>query len=181
MGANFVYHSRPRKMLGDVLYPLNQLRALHPEVYAQQIAKYGDHPDRLAIPGFRIPLLDCLWNDVVQCAPIHPHLLFDALAMRGLQVKSGLEFFQIPVTTVANLPAVLYTPAPGPLHAPLETEVAWFDAAAYEELHAVPSDTLAWYDRLAREGRVYGHFVGVPHVMVHGPIDISDAHTITWG
>jgi hypothetical protein len=36
----FVYHYVPNKMNGSVLYPLNELKALMPQVYAAQAAKY---------------------------------------------------------------------------------------------------------------------------------------------
>ena len=37
---SFVYHAVPRDMVGDVLYPLNQLEAMRPGLYEFQESKY---------------------------------------------------------------------------------------------------------------------------------------------
>lgn len=124
-----LYHMKPFDMRGDVLYPLNAMKDIYPDIYEKQIAKYDDHPSRKKLPLRRIPKLDCLWNDVIQCAPVHPHLIY-----------------------------------PDP----------------YEELTAVPPDALAWYDSLVEKGRAFGHFVGIPHVLIQGTIDVSDVETIVW-
>ena len=177
-----LYHLRPGDMVGTVLYPLNTLKTLHPAIYERQAAKYRDHPSRVGLPLQVIPKLGCLWNDVVQCAPIHPHLLYRELQARGARVNPELAWFEIPLSAVAGLPvAVFDRPGPeDPTLPPRDEEVTWLDPQRYAELDAVPTKTLQWYDRIAREGRVYGMFVGIPHVLVQGPIDVGEARIIHW-
>ena len=177
-----VYHRRPDDMLGTVLYPLHELKAHSPEHYASEIAKYGDDPKRLSLPSQRVPKLDCLWNDVVHCAPIHPHLLYLALVERGFRVNPETACFQIPVLAIAGMPVAVYVGSGLEPDRPLrEDEVEWLNDETYAELRSVPTPTLAWYDRLAIEGRLYGTFVGIPHVLVRGSIDIRDLRVVRWG
>jgi hypothetical protein len=177
-----IYHRRPDDMLGTVLYPLNELKAHSPAHYASAIAKYSDDPKRLSLPAQRVPKLDCLWNDVVHCAPIHPHLLYLALVERAFRVNPETAFFQIPVSALKGMPVAVYVGSGlHPDRPPREDEVEWLNHETYAELRTVPTTTLAWYDRLAGEGRLYGHFVGVPHVLVRGSIDVRNVDVVRWG
>jgi hypothetical protein len=179
----FLYHMRQPDMQGTVLYPLNALKAIYPEIYARQIAKYQDHPDRVGLPSKVIPKLNCLWNDVIQCSPVHPHLFYLALQKRGLRVNSATEFFQIPVSAVGANPLAVFEDSPDDdLTAPFPDQaVTLLTKETYREISAVPEATLRWYDRLAQQGnQVFGHFVGVPHILIQGPVDVSAARVIRW-
>src|SRR6478752_8928342 len=82
---SFVYHTVPRDMVGEVIFPLNRLAAVAPDVYEYQRAKYAG---REAVLDYRIPGTDLLFNDTVHCAPIHPHHLYRARQAAGLTVES---------------------------------------------------------------------------------------------
>ncbi|HEV2066901.1 MAG TPA: hypothetical protein VGR08_08690 [Thermomicrobiales bacterium] len=97
-----IYHGVPTRLRGTTLSPLNRLRDLYPDIYESEIAKYQDHPDRILLPQTRLPVLDCLWNDVVHTAPIHPHRLYRAWIARGANVDPGRAFFRIPIDRVAE-------------------------------------------------------------------------------
>ena len=71
-------------MVGDVIFPLNRLVAVAPDVYEYQRAKYAG---REAVLDYRIPGTDLLFNDTVHCAPIHPHHLYRARQAAGLTVE----------------------------------------------------------------------------------------------
>lgn len=180
-----VYHLVPREMQGETLYPLNQLRTLWPEVYARAIAKYDDHPGRKLLPQRMIPKLGCLWNDVVQCAGLHPHVLYQALTERGMSVSPNLRFYQIPVERLEGKPlAVFYSDPPEgrEVGAPLDdSEIDLLDIREYREQTTLTARTLAWFDHLAEVGKVFGIFVGVPHILVQGTIDARGVPVITWG
>ncbi|HLZ55372.1 MAG TPA: hypothetical protein VKR06_00380 [Ktedonosporobacter sp.] len=178
-----LYHGCPSNIVGDVLYPLNMLKHLYPHTYEREIAKYQDHPDRLKLPLTMIPKLNCLWNDVVQCAPIHPHLLYRALLERGLPIKPGRSFFQIPLSAIQGIPAAIVTSSrqgSDPLHRIPTDAVSLLDPNTYQELTTIPAKTLAWYDHLVTIRKTPGIFKGIPHVMVQGPIPISQARVIRW-
>lgn len=154
-----------------MLYPLNDIRARHPDVYEREIAKYRDHPSRAELPRTVIGKLNCLWNDVLHCSPIHPHLLYRAWRERGANIDPDREFYRIPISQVAHLPVAMMK----------GREVEWLDKEGYSELDTVPVETLEWYERMAEQGLVRGSFVGVPHVLVKGPIDISGVEVVRWG
>src|SRR5687767_14788723 len=68
----FVYHLQPKNLVGSVLYPLNALRDQYPALYAQHAAKYTGRESMLER---HIPILGCLWNDVLFFSPVHPQLI----------------------------------------------------------------------------------------------------------
>lgn len=177
-----LYHMKPFDMRGDVLYPLNAMKDVYPDIYEKQLAKYDDHPSRKKLPLRRIPKLGCLWNDVIQCAPVHPHLIYDEITKRGLKLPPQVMFYAIPVEKIAHLPVVVYRSKmkTNALEEIPEDLITPFDPDTYEALTAVPPDALAWYDSLVEKGRVFGHFVGIPHVLIQGTIDVSDVETIVW-
>lgn len=177
----YIYHLKPGDMRGDTLYPLNQLKEHYPDVYERQIAKYNDHEGRKKLPLRTIPKLNCLWNDVVQCAPLHPRLIYQALQERDFQVKPSVQCFQISLDKIKHLPVVVYHSSgkTGVLETIPDELISWFDFDDYQELTVLPDDTLAWYDRIKGD-RAFGHFVGVPHILIHGVIDISDVEVIAW-
>jgi hypothetical protein len=178
----FVYHMKPFDMRGEVLHPLNALKDRYPDVYEKQIAKYGDDPGRKKLPQRRIPKLDCLWNNVIQCAPIHPHHIYRAITERGLQLPERIAFYKIPVAKFAHLPTVIYYSQmkQSVVETLPDDAIEWFDFDTYAELTELPDDALAWYDELQRKGTAFGHFVGIPHVLIQGPIDIGDVEVIYW-
>ena len=46
----------------------------HPAVYEEHVKKYKG---RERLLRREIPLLNCLWNDVLHISPIHPQLVMD--------------------------------------------------------------------------------------------------------
>lgn len=167
---SFIYHGCPESMIGTVLYPLNELQALYPDIYQREMAKYADHPTREALPSTVLGLLDCLWNDVLHCAPIHPHRLYEKWVAHRIGSIPERYFYRIPIERVAHLPVGFMR----------GRAVEWLQMASYEEIATVPAETEAWYRKLASEGRFGAHFAGVPHVLVKGSIDIEGLEIVRW-
>ncbi len=175
-----IYHVSPLRMVGEILYPLNTLQQLHPAIYEYEIAKYRDHPSRFNLPQLVIPKLNCLWNDVVQCSPIHPHLLYLALRERGFPLQPDRAFFQIPLASLRDVPVAVVTSSGDPTVPLREEDVCLLDHTTYRELDIVPAETQQWYDHLAQQKKLFGLFMGVPHVMVLGPIPVAQVRQIRW-
>ena len=181
MGERYVYHRRAPGFRGETIYPLHALAERFPDLYDAQRAKYAG---REALMDNIVPLLGRRWNDVVHCAPIHPHRVYRALAEAGdaPQLGERRQFFRIPVGRLAGVRAVWFTyPADERPAFPIGADqVAWFDPTRYEELTAVPPRTCAYYRAELAAGRpplLYRH---VPHVLVDGPIDVADVDIIEW-
>ncbi|HXK39835.1 MAG TPA: hypothetical protein VJ837_03305, partial [Candidatus Paceibacterota bacterium] len=81
----------PENMRGDILHPLNELKELRPDLYAETAKKYEG---RESIMGHRIPPLGCLWNDVVHLSAIHPSEIKRELKKYGRGGMLG-DFYEI--------------------------------------------------------------------------------------
>jgi hypothetical protein len=147
----FLYHARPPDMRSETLYPLNALRRTYPDVYERERKKYAG---REAVLGFRIPILDVLWNDTLHLSPVHPH--FVARAWRAAELSTAFwerDFFAIPVVRIAGLDAVWFaseafwvnnSPNEDVALSPPAEEFSPFDAAAYDELPDAPLPPLSF-------------------------------------
>ena len=180
-------------MIGEVIYPLNQLR-LHPEQYEFQKSKYAG---REQVLDFRIPRLDVLFNDTVHCAALHPHHLFSARRALGMDPPSrppmpswatGLAF-EIPLERILVHRVVWYSAkttwingAPGddvPLTPPLE-EFEPFDPKRYQPLSEPTARHIEYLRRMNTDGKRPLMFVHIPHILVAGPIDVSGLRVVSW-
>jgi len=166
----YIYHGCPEKMIGTVLYPLNELRTSHLDVYWREVAKYSDHPERMKLPETLLPILNCLWSDVLHCSLIHPGRLHAAWQEAGACTIPEKKFFRIPIQRGAHHPVAIMR----------GRKVELLEVANYREIATVPAETSAWYVKLASEGRFGGHFVGVPHVLVKDSIDVDEVEIVHW-
>ncbi|UPT74966.1 MAG: HAMP domain-containing histidine kinase [Elusimicrobiota bacterium] len=67
MKRSALYHYVPDELVGETLYPLTRLADLHPRVAAEHALKYSGREHLMQV---RLPILDCLWNDVLHLAPL---------------------------------------------------------------------------------------------------------------
>src|ERR1700686_2894979 len=104
MAEQFLYHRVPKDMAGDSLYPLNQLKATMPEIYAEKIKKYRDREYLLEDV---IPILNCKWNDVLHLTAVHPQKLLAALKSTGHNPPPQ-KFFQIDTSQFQPENTVIY-------------------------------------------------------------------------
>jgi len=168
-----LFHLRPANLVGDTLYPLNRLRELHPPVYAAHAAKYEG---REAVMAVRIPLLDCLWNDVVQLCPVHPEQIRDAMKsagfdwypMRWMAIDPVANGFDASNTAIWTFPADYQQADPLRLE-----DLIPFSAAAIERMSHLPELAIAHYAESARSGARPLLFKNVPHVLHAGSIGLS--------
>jgi len=102
----FVYHRVPANLRGSTLYPLNQLREIHPDLYEELKESYASRPD---IAALRIPPLgNCLWNDVLFFSPVHPARHLAALEAAGHTLPSQWRrYFQIDAALIDPAKAVI--------------------------------------------------------------------------
>lgn len=189
----FVYHGVPRELVGEVLYPLDQLRDALPDVHAAQAKKYAG---REQVTSFRLPLIDTGFTNTVHCGPIHPYHLFDARRAAGLDPPARPEgthfsglFFEIPLERITVHPVLWYrwqtlwingAPGENVPSAPPVNEFELFAPERYAPLPAVPPAHLDYLQQMKARGAPALFFVHVPHVLVGGPIDVSGLTPIAW-
>jgi hypothetical protein len=162
-------------MIGNVIYPLNHLRQINKEAYSRAVAKYQG---RERLMDFVIPKLNCLWNDVVHCLPIHPNLLYKAMLSSGLNPKS-YEWYRIDPSTIEDAQFLLYSFKTSPYHRVDPDEFQIISMEEYKEIEGVPQKAFDWYRELAKEGgEIRLPFRYVPHLLVKGVVEISKAEII---
>src|SRR4051812_37580591 len=92
MSINYIYHKIPKDMHGNVLFPLNVLKEIHPDLFQKEALKYVG---REYIMEQKIPFLNCLWNDVLHFSAVNPSVLKNNLIEAGRTEPFNAEFFQI--------------------------------------------------------------------------------------
>lgn len=170
----YLYHGVPQQIIGHRLMPLNQMQAVNPELCGQYLQKYKS---RQEILQKRVPLLDCLWNDVVHFLPLQPEKVF------GLQVELGLtpdmpayKFFKIDLAQLdPNKTVVYFKTALGEQN----TEVKWLRDVDLSTIQEVPEATKNYYQSLIGTGERPFNYQFIPHVLYKGSLDISKARIIT--
>ena len=165
-----VYHLVPRELRGSVLYPLNQLKSVFPDLAAQQFTKYHD---RAHVPSTPIPPLQCLWNDVLMFSPVHPRDIRAALARAGHH-RPPWRWFEIPIMPFTSENTVLYLPKAYETTPPFLA----YSPETLLQYTAFPPLQEALYRQIA-PGNPVILFNGIVHVMYRGVIDLQDVHVIT--
>ena len=177
----FLYHLCADDFRGSTLYPLNQLRSVHLDVFERERPKYDG---RESVLSWQVPHLGVCWGDTVNLSALDPVHLVEARQRLGVPFSQLLQrrVVKIPVKRIARSRAVVYdsrshwiNSSPGehvPL-APPAAEFSPFDAATYEELEQVPGLHLDYLRHQLTIGRPALGFVFVRHVLVAGPVDIS--------
>jgi hypothetical protein len=92
-------------MFGNILYPLNTLREIDKDTYESHSSKYMG---RETLMEQKIPVLNCLWNDVLHCSPIDFRLIYKALIRAGQHKFRNKEYFKIPIELLKNIEFVKY-------------------------------------------------------------------------
>ncbi len=101
----YLYHSVPKNLQGNILYPLNVLKDKYPDIYAQHISKYIG---REHIMQQRISALNCLWNDVLHFSPVHPKEVKQALIDAGRNPDFTMNCYQVDPKLIELKNAIVY-------------------------------------------------------------------------
>ena len=181
-------------MVGDVIYPLNELARVAPDAYELQRQKYVG---REAVFDARI-CDDWLFTDTVHCAPLHPYRLYSARRKLGFNPPparkarkhvGGLFFYEIPVEQIVTHPTFWYRwetpwingyPGEDVAAAPPLDEFEPFDIENYRELPDVPDAHRAYLRRMKDQGKRPLMFVHIPHVLIARPINVSGFQVVPW-
>lgn len=169
-----IYHWVPDQMVGTTLFPLNCLKESLPEVYAREVQKYEGREQLLAK---RIPILDCLWNDVLFCSAVHPKVLKQAMQDAGRKMDFDWSFFEIDVTALdpQKLAVYLYKTDT----ALSDDEFTEFALSDFETYTRIPEATHAYYKRIIAQGKRPLSFHFIPHILYHGEIDTRSLKIVT--
>ncbi len=168
----YLYHFVPKNMQGNILYPLNQLKDTKPKIYEEEIKKYIDREKLLTK---EIPVLNCLWNDVIHLTAVHPKKLTEALKKVGINPKNDLRCYQIPVNMVMGNNVITYLyldndTSPEGNKKNYET----FILDHMEKYSKITDKTLDYYKECNEQGKKPLLFHLIPHILYKGIVDISE-------
>ncbi|OGH69242.1 MAG: hypothetical protein A2754_04190 [Candidatus Magasanikbacteria bacterium RIFCSPHIGHO2_01_FULL_47_8] len=174
---NYLYHSKPKDLKGNILYPLNFLKEKHPDIYENQVKKYTG---REHITQQRIPTLNCLWNDVLHFSAVHPKEIKEALIQAGRTDDFTMEYYQVDpkILDLANTTVYLYA------HQDLKDKMNEGNFAPYnpEELaqfSSMPQSTKDYYKEMIAKGERPLLYHGIPHILYKGNLDLTGIPIIT--
>jgi hypothetical protein len=169
-----LYHRKSPDFRGSVLYPLNVLREIAPDLYERQRAKYAGREELLRQ---RVPLLDCLWNDVLHFSPVHPGQVAELARAEDLLWREA-EWFEIdPLAagfTAQNTAVFRYADTEREGAIP-DDDFEPFEIARVARMNDLPQATRDCYRLAAKGTGHYFMFVGVPHVLHRGSVDVANA------
>lgn len=175
---SFIYHAVPKNLSGNVLYPLNQLKTHFPEVYATHAKKYME---RECLMQRQILLLNCLWNDVLHCSPVHPAQIRDAFIHAGLDWHPRLWFIIHPTSvgfseenTVIFLRTLLKAPEQLDDFNCSSTKFVRFSEEQLSNTVKLPTAVLEYLKFAKAAGETPFLFNFVPHILHRGTIEIQN-------
>lgn len=167
-------------MIGEVLYPLNQLASIDSVVASEESKKYEGRKHLMAV---RLPILNCLWNDVIHLSPIHPSKIKKVLIETGYQdVPPVRTFFMIKPEALMPSKAIHFRNSKDTatkFDFP-ESEFATFESSRYQELADVPREQRSYFVRVKAEGGRPLLWARTPHVFYQGGINIKHAEVVQW-
>ncbi|MDX1613091.1 MAG: hypothetical protein R3300_02205 [Candidatus Promineifilaceae bacterium] len=175
---SYVYHLVPGNFVGEVLYPLNQLRETYPDLYQSHVKKYQGRERLLT---WRIPILDCLWNDVLHFSPVHPRQIRDGFLATGYDWKPRRWFEVNPAARgFDESNTVIYYSQPRTLgdFSMRTDDFAKYDPGLLSHMVTLPAETAAYYAEAVAAGEPVFAFRLIPHVLHLGTVNCKDVGVI---
>jgi hypothetical protein len=150
-----VYHLIPESIRGRTLYPLNRLKNLFPDIYEKENGKYQGRESTREI---YIEPLRCYWGDVVFLCPVPTKLIQERQRMKG---RGPLRFYEIETDDLIQT----------------RLAVGLFHFVPFKpgEEHTRPYSKFegAFEEAMETGNHPPFLFLGLPHVVYKGEIDIS--------
>jgi len=172
---NYLYHQVPKDMQGDVLYPLNELKEIYPEIYRKKFAKYENRPH---IPRQKIPILNCLWNDVLHLSAIHPMKLKEAFSALGKHYD--FVSYQIDPTILSKDNTVIYLHNERKKDDDLNpADFVEYDPELISNYAEIPEETLTYYKERISAGESPLLYHLVPHILYRGSFYVDKASVVS--
>lgn len=177
----YVYHFKRKNMIGDILMPLNMQKKNFPELYKDHVKKYIGREKLLTK---KIPILDCLWNDVLHFSPINPQLILDVYKKEGLVPESRkgevFDVYRIPINKLPKEQTICFQSYNYDYDKfdPNLNKYWKFSAAEYYELLSVPDKQVEIWHQDLQAGRTLFWYSHIMHVLSKTEVNISDCEVL---
>ncbi|MFO0743585.1 MAG: hypothetical protein U0469_00860 [Candidatus Paceibacterota bacterium] len=170
----YLYHRVPDDMKGNIIYPLNELKNIHPDLYLSKAIKYKGRED---VMDNLIKSLEAKWNDVIFMSAVDPKELKEELIKAGMKPKE-FKFFQIDPTKLdlQKTKVFLFKENNRKI---FDDEFTDFKLEDLEKYSIIPEKSKNYFkESFAKNGNAL-MFAFIPHILHKGSIDISDFPVIT--
>ncbi len=169
---NYLYHFVPKNLVGTILYPLNILKDIYPEVYEKEVKKYHG---REHVMELIIPTLNCKWNDTLHFSPVSPNDIKTALINAGMKGVPEIFFYKVEANLLEKDKTIIF----------LHSEKTKTEIMNQNNFTEYLPDQLDLYSTLPQAAKDYYAktiaveqrplmFGRVPHILYKGSLDISD-------
>ncbi|MDQ7797406.1 MAG: hypothetical protein RDU76_00495 [Candidatus Edwardsbacteria bacterium] len=158
-----VYHKVPDELQGDTIYPLNRLKDIFPGVYQKQAAKYTGRENLLQR---KVPILNCLWNDVIHLTAINPKIIFSYLRQIGFEYPLH-GFYEIDFSKLDPDYCIEMIYSGG------ERKYRKIESDNFPKVENLPAETIEYFKNCWKEKTHPLLFKGIPHILYKGAINIK--------
>jgi len=180
-----LYHQVPKKMEGNMLFPLNKLtenlgEEVGGKLTTEESNKYNDTAGRKNLTEKTIPPLDnAKWNDVIHLTPIHPSVTRKALIEAGRENPPDWEYFEIDPHSLDIENTTVYLAKGDDINAELTSDdFTKFNPSEITKYSELPKETRDHYKDFIKQGKNPFLTHKVPHILSKTPIDISRAKKV---
>ena len=170
---NYLYHDVPENMKGNFLIPLNSMKKKNPSLYKDEVKKYKGRESLLKI---KVPLLDCLWNDVVHLTAVHPRDLKKALVNSGMPKNITMKWFKINLKSLEQDKTIVYLYK----YEDESKDYKKFNHSDLKKYGRIPANTKKYFKKCYNEGYIPLIFHLVPHILYKGEINIKNCDIIEY-
>lgn len=170
----YLYHAVPSDLKDNKLYPLNTLKEKHPGLFSLESSKYKGRED---VAQQAIPLLDCLWGDVIFMTAVHPQILMEAYKKAGGKINRSAQFFQIDVELLQkeNIAVAIYSGEGD------EKIYESYDTDHIKEYSTIPDRTVEYFTKQLQQNNLPLYYAYIPHILYKGTIDTTDLPIVEVG
>lgn len=167
----------PKNMRGKILYPLNSMRVKYPDIFEQQMRKYAG---REYLTRYRIPILNCLWNDVLFFSAVNPKEIIDALVAAGGTPFMKINYYRIAPELIDPEKAAIYLYSyDDRVGGADKRNFIPYDPKQLEKISLMPKATIDYYTEMLGRGKCHLlAFYKIPHVLYKKPLDISQGDVV---
>lgn len=160
----YVYHHVPQNQIGDIIYPLNQLKDTFPDIFRKQSAKYDNIQEKdVEILGFGY------WNDCINLMPVNPGLVKKELEKYGHDTNWQWLFYKIDTKQLNNSKLILMVTTDK--SGTLERDFLPFTKENFDKYCHIGEATRAIFQKAKDNYEQPNTFARIPHVLYKDSIN----------
>lgn len=169
----YLYHHVPTNQIGDIIYPLNQLKEKFPDIYSREYAKYDNIKEKdVEIPGFGY------WNNCVNLMPVNPGLVKKELEKYGHDTNWEWRFYKINPDSLDNSKLVIMIMTNN--EDILERKIIQFSKEAFDKYCHIGEATRTCFRKAKDNNEQPNTFARIPHVLYKDSVNTKDIEVVVF-